>query len=86
MAKVKSEHGSNRVSAVGEWELVPLASLAPAVRRIRTHGGRKRQIVEASIRENGMLDPITINSANVIIDGHLRFEVAQKLGFRVRTR
>lgn len=29
-----------------------------------------------------MLDPITINSANVIIDGHLRFEVASKLGFR----
>jgi DNA modification methylase len=28
-----------------------------------------------------MLDPITINSANVIVDGHLRFAVAQKLGF-----
>jgi ParB-like chromosome segregation protein Spo0J len=82
VAKIKLEHGSNRASAVGEWELMPLARLTPAVRRTRTHSGKKRQIVEASIREYGILDPITINSANVIIDGHLRVEVARKLGFR----
>jgi DNA modification methylase len=76
------EHGSNRAAAVGEWELVASATLKPAVRRTRTHSGKKRQLVEASIREYGILDPITINSANVITDGHLRFEVARKLGFR----
>jgi ParB-like chromosome segregation protein Spo0J len=61
---------------------VASATLRYAVRRTRTHSGKKRQIVEASIREYGILDPITINSANVIIDGHLHFEVARKLGFR----
>jgi ParB-like chromosome segregation protein Spo0J len=38
--------------------------------------------VEASIREYGILDPVTINSADVIVDGHLRVEIARKLGFR----
>jgi hypothetical protein len=79
---VRSEHGSNRAAAVGEWELVASGTLRPAERRTRTHSGKKRQLVETSIREYGILDPITVNSANVIIDGHLRFEVACKLGFR----
>ncbi|MEN2786500.1 DNA methyltransferase [Sphingomonas qilianensis] len=59
-----------------------VAALVPAVRRTRTHSGKKRQTLEASIQEYGMLDPITVNSANVIVDGHLRWEMAQKLGFR----
>jgi ParB-like chromosome segregation protein Spo0J len=62
--------------------MVAIAALTPAARRTRTHSGKKRQTLEMSIREYGILDPITINSANVIVDGHLRFEVSQKLGFR----
>ncbi len=82
MTKVAFEAGSNRAAAAGEWELVPTADLKQAARRTRTHNGKKRQTLESSIRTYGMLDPITVNSANVIVDGHLRFEVAQKLGFR----
>jgi DNA modification methylase len=81
VAEAKSSFGSNRFAATGDWDLVPIGALTPAARRTRTHSGRKRQTLEASIREYGMLDPITINSANVIVDGHLRFAVAQKLGF-----
>jgi DNA modification methylase len=73
--------GSNKSAAVGDWELVATADLIPAVRRTRTHSGKKRQLLESGIREYGIVDPITINSANIIVDGHLRYEVAQKLGF-----
>ncbi|WP_082463757.1 site-specific DNA-methyltransferase [Sphingomonas sp. Leaf17] len=79
---MKSIFGSNKAAAAGQWEMVAVATLTPAMRRTRTHSGKKRQLLETSIREYGMLDPITVNSANVIVDGHLRFEIAQKLGFR----
>ena len=81
MTKMTIDYGSNRASAVGHWDMVAIADLTPAARRTRTHSGKKRETLEASIREYGILDPLTINSANVIVDGHLRFEVARKLGF-----
>jgi DNA modification methylase len=62
--------------------MVAVAALVPAARRTRSHGTRKRQLLEQSICASGMLDPITINSANVVVDGHLRLEIATKLGFR----
>lgn len=74
--------GSNHSSAVGRWEEVELASLKSAARLTRKHSGAKKRSVEASIREYGILDPITINSTGVIVDGHLRVEIAAKLGFR----
>ena len=74
--------GSNRSSAVGEWDQVDVAALRPAVRRTRSHPAAKRRTLEASVREYGILDPVTINSSNVIVDGHLRVDIARKLGFR----
>ena len=78
----KKPSGSNRSSAVGDWDQVPVDLLKPAARRIRSHGASKRRSVEASIREWGILDPVTINSEGVIVDGHLRVDIARKLGFR----
>lgn len=75
--------GSNRASAVGCWEEIAVAKLRPAARLSRKHSGAKRRSLEASISEYGLLDPITINSADVIVDGHLRWEVARKLGFKM---
>lgn len=74
--------GSNRAAAVGQWDQVEVAALQPAVRLTRTHARTKRRTVEASIREYGILDPVTINGSNVIVDGHLRVEIAKKLGFQ----
>jgi DNA modification methylase len=74
--------GSNRCSAVGRWEQVEVSALRSAERLTRKHPGAKRRSVEASIREYGILDPVTINGAGVIVDGHLRVDIARKLGFR----
>ncbi len=71
--------GSNRATAVGQWDEVELGVLQSAVRRTRTHTLSKRRAVEASILENGILNPVAINSSNVIVDGHLRVEIARKL-------
>jgi DNA modification methylase len=57
-------------------------ALHPAARRLRSHPGWKRRTLEENIAQIGILDPITVNRANVIVDGHLRFEIARKLGLR----
>jgi hypothetical protein len=82
MTRKIANTGSNRSSASCAWEEVEVDSLRPAVRRTRTHPAGKRRTLEDSIREYGILDPITINGANVIVDGHLRVEIARKLGYR----
>lgn len=81
MAKMNAT-GSNRAAAVGEWELIDVTLLKPAARIVRKHPAAKRRTVEKSISEQGIVSPIIINSANVIVDGNLRVDVARKLGFR----
>ena len=71
---------SNRATAVGRWEEVAVGLLRPAARRTRSHPTGKKRTLEGSIREHGILDPVTVNAANVIVDGHLRVEIAKKLG------
>jgi len=61
---------------------IPLTHLKSAKRLVRGHSARKKQIVQKSLEEQGLLDPVTINDSNVIIDGHLRVEIARKLGWR----
>lgn len=75
-----SVHRSNRASVMGKWEELNVELLCPAARQTRSHPGWKRQKLEASIIEYGILDPLTINGANVIVDGHLRLELAKRLG------
>lgn len=81
MPKLANSLRSNRIAAVGRWEQVSVGTLKEAKRRVRSHPGWKRQKLEESIQQYGILDPITINSAGVIVDGHLRWEIARKLGF-----
>ena len=73
---------SNRLAAVCSWEELAVGELKPAAQRTRSHAVHKRRIVEASIIEYGILDPITVNSHNIIVDGHLRYEIALKLELR----
>lgn len=73
---------SNRLAAVCPHEHVALSKLKPANRRVRSHPGHKRKMVETSIVEYGILNPLAVNAAGVIVDGHLRYEIAQQLGLR----
>lgn len=77
----KSVRQSNRAAQVPGWELAPVADLKPAARRTRSHPKYKRQTLERSIAEQGLLDPITINATGVIVDGHLRYDIAVSLGW-----
>ena len=39
--------------------------------------------LEKSIRKYGQLEPIVINSKNIIISGHRRFKVLQNIGYKM---
>jgi DNA modification methylase len=62
--------------------LVDVAGLKSAARIVRKHPAAKRRTVEADIRQHGIISPVIINAADVIVDGHLRVDIARKLGFR----
>lgn len=79
----RSVSRSNRTAAVGRWVMMPVDELRPAARIVRTHPGWKREAMEESVSAQGILDPLTVNSNKVIVDGHLRWEVARKLGLEM---
>lgn len=41
--------------------------------------------IKYSIQQDGLWNPITINSSNVVLDGHNRFKICQELGIEPRT-
>lgn len=54
--------------------------------KIRRRVRRKTEDIEAlmdSMKRYGLLNPITINSKNVLIAGRRRFEAARRLGWRM---
>ncbi|MGB3739348.1 MAG: ParB/Srx family N-terminal domain-containing protein [Pontixanthobacter sp.] len=77
----KTVRQSNRAAQVSGWELTPIADLKPAARRTRLHPKHKRQTLERSIAEQGLHDPITVSVTGVIVDGHLRYDIAVSLGW-----
>lgn len=79
---VTSTLNSNRSTFVVRSREIATDALKPAARRTRSHPGFKRKALTSSISQFGMLDPITINSSNIIVDGHLRWEIALALGLK----
>lgn len=79
---VVSTLNSNRSTFIVRSREIATDALKPAARRTRSHPGFKRKALMSSISQFGMLDPITINSSNTIIDGHLRWEIALALGLK----
>nr|WP_321510268.1 DNA methyltransferase [uncultured Hyphomonas sp.] len=62
-------------------ERIPIASLKPWPSRARTHDRGKRQALLASIRANGLIDPIIVDENAFILSGHLRSELTAELGW-----
>ena len=54
--------------------------LRPPERRTRKHPARQRTALRASIVQRGFLVPLTVTSDGTIVDGVLRWELAQELG------
>ena len=73
---------TNRSHAIARWEEISPNKLLAASRLTRKHSSSKKRSLLASIETNGIITPVVVNSASVIVDGHLRVECAKKLGLR----
>jgi len=63
-------------------EYVDIDSLVPYVNNPKQHPKEQVDMIAASIREFGFLNPIIITKDNEIIAGHGRLLACQKLGIR----
>jgi DNA modification methylase len=63
-----------------QFEQRPVDELIADVRNPRTHPDKQRSQMISSISEYGFNNPVLIDSAGVIIAGHLRVWAARKLG------
>lgn len=79
---ITHSNNSNRTAFIVRSREIAIEELMPAARRVRSHPGFKRNALKASIAEFGILNPIAVNSAKVIVDGHLRWETAKALGLK----
>ena len=59
---------------------VPLASIIPYPNNARTHGTAQIELLAGSIQEFGFDQPIVLDSNNVIVKGHGRYQAAKRLG------
>lgn len=82
MVKPRAYKITNRAAMVGRFVEICPGDLVAAARRTRRHPSQKRRALLESIRLQGIISPIIVNSANVIVDGHLRVEVALQLQLR----
>ena len=65
-----------------QFEQRPVDELIADVRNPRTHPDKQRAQIIASIETYGFNSPVLIDSAGVIIAGHLRVWAARKLGMK----
>lgn len=82
MVKPRVYKVTNRAAMVGRFVEVSPSELSPAARRTHKHPLQKRRTLFESIRTQGIISPIIVNAANVIVDGHLRVEIAVQLNLR----
>lgn len=82
MVKPRVYKVTNRAAMVGRFVEVSPSELSPAARRTHRHPLQKRRTLFESIRTQGIISPIIVNAANVIVDGHPRVEIAVQLNLR----
>jgi len=63
-----------------QLEYLPVSSLKPYARHARVHSEKKKAILSANIKEQGIINPLLIDEDGVIVDGVARWEIAQELG------
>jgi DNA modification methylase len=59
---------------------VPVASIRPYPNSPRVHSKAQRKKAKKLIQHHGVATPLLVDANHQIIDGHLRWEVAQELG------
>ncbi len=62
------------------FEMVEVGSLRPAARQVRRRDAVQAAKLQASIERYGIVKPILINAARVVIEGHGILEAAKALG------
>ncbi|AMJ62681.1 hypothetical protein AXW83_22410 [Bosea sp. PAMC 26642] len=58
----------------------PLADLKPSPRKTRTHSTKQINQIAASIKSFGFVTPVLVDSEDIIVAGHGRYEAAKLLG------
>lgn len=61
-------------------ETAPIASLKPSARNARRHSKSQVKQIAASFEEFGVINPIIVDEANIILAGHGRLEAAKTTG------
>jgi|SRR5215472_2733354 len=81
MKRRGAKEGSPSFSQLSELAInyQPISALKPCSQNARTHSKRQIQLIADSIREFGFVNPILIDSANMIVAGHGRYEAAKIL-------
>lgn len=62
-------------------ETRPVAAIHASPHQARTHNKKQQLKTETSLRRFGLVQPLLVTGAGEIVDGHLRFEVAPRLGY-----
>lgn len=64
-----------------EFLNMPISAVKPYTSKLRVHSKRQKELLEKSIVKTGFAVPILVDAdTNVIIDGHLRYELAVARG------
>lgn len=61
---------------------IPISYLNPHTLNSQIYTNQNTEDLEASIQENGLLEPIVITKDNTIISGHRRWEACKKIGLK----
>jgi DNA modification methylase len=67
-------------AALPQFEWAPVASIRPNPKNARTHSRKQLRQIAASIREFGLLNPLIVDGANMVLAGHGRLEAARLEG------
>ena len=65
---------------IAKWSIVKTADLTPAEKNPRIHSEAQLKKIAASIKENGWINPLVIDSDKNILAGNGRYSVAVELG------
>lgn len=74
---MKNRSGAN----CPESRNVPIDTLKPYSRELRTHNKLQRRKAEKLLRKFGQVVPVIIDESNTILDGHLVWAVMRELGY-----
>ena len=66
-----------------EVQYLPINSVTPYERNVRTHSKDQIKQIARSIETFGFINPVLIDKEGVLVAGHARLQAAQQMGLKV---